>query len=159
MTNKDLKSIDECIIGKGTRVCKFVNLYGCRIGNNCLIGSFVEIQRDAFIGNNVKIESHAFICSGVIIEDNVFIGHHVVFTNDRYPRSTSEQGTLKKENEWILEKTIIKKNASIGSNATLLPGITVGENAIVGAGSVVTKNVPENSIVTGNPAKFVRNLI
>ncbi len=152
------KLISNCQIGKGTKIYDFVNLYGCEIGMNCLIGTFVEIQEGVAIGNNVKVESHSFICNGITIEDGVFIGHHVVFTNDRYPRSLATKNTLKKETDWQLENTIVKKNASIGSNATILPGITIGENAIIGAGAVVTKNVSDNSIVAGNPAKEIRKI-
>lgn len=145
-----LQKINNCTIGEQTKIYDFVNLYGCTIGKNCLIGTFVEIQSDSVIGNDVRVQSHSFICSGVTIEDGVFIGHHVVFTNDMYPRAGSK--------DWKLEKTRIKKNASIGSNVTILPGITIGENALVGAGSVVTKDVPKNAVVVGNPAKVIRTL-
>src|SRR6266480_5687460 len=150
MRSSKLQNINRCKIGKRTKIYDFVNLYDCTIGEACIIGTFVEIQKDVIIGDKVKIESHSFICSGVTIEDAVFIGHHVVFTNDKYPDATDQ--------DWKLEKTIIKKNASIGSNATILPGVTVGENALVGAGSVVTKDVPKNTIVVGNPAKVIRKL-
>lgn len=158
MTNSKLKTIINCIIGKNTKVYDFVNLYGCTIGEFCIIGPFVEIQKDVIIGNNVKIESHSFICTGVSIEDGVLIGHHVVFTNDKYPGAVTSDGKLKNVKDWKLENTIIKRNASIGSNATLLPGITVYENAIIGAGSVVTKDVPPSTIVAGNPAKILRKI-
>lgn len=144
---KKNQMITNCKIGKDTKIYDFVNLYGATIGNHCMIGTFVEIQENVVIGDKVKIESHSFICSGVTIEDGAFIGHHVVFTNDKYPRSVSP--------EWKLEKTVVKKNAAIGSNVTLLPGITIGENALVGAGSVVTKDVPANGVVVGNPAKII----
>lgn len=145
--------IKNCIVGKKTKIHKLVNLYGCAIGNECMIGAFVEIQKEVKIGNRVKLESHSFICEGVTIEEEVFIGHHVVFTNDKYPRSTTTHHKLKKDGDWKVLKTTVKKGASIGSNATILPGITIGENAIVGAGAVVTKNVAKNTTVVGNPAK------
>ncbi len=144
-------------IGKKTIIYQFVNIYGCTIGKSCKIGAFVEIQEGVEIGNFVKVGSHSFICTGVTIEDGVFIGHHVVFTNDRYPRAT-KNGHLVTEKDWQLEKTIVKKGASIGSNATILPGLTIGENAIIGAGSVVVENVAANEIVAGNPAKVIRTL-
>ena len=152
------QNIVKCNVGKGTKMYDFINLYGCTIGNNCIIGPFVEIQKDAVIKNRVKVESHSFICSGVTIEDGVFIGHHVVFINDRYPTSVSKNGKLKSYEDWDLEKTLIKKYASIGSNATILPGLTIGEYSIVGAGSVVTKDVLPYTIVAGNPAKVIRKI-
>lgn len=152
------QNINQATIGKGTTIYDFVNIYGCSIGKNCMIGSFVEIQEGVVIGDNVKVESHAFICSGVQIATGAFIGHHVVFTNDRYPRSVSQSGALKKNTEWKLEKTLVGKNASIGSNVTILPGLTIGRNAIVGAGSVVTKDVPQNTVVVGNPARVLRKV-
>lgn len=158
MTKNKLQKIQNCKIGKKTKILDFVNLYNCNIGNFCIIGPFVEIQKDVVIGNKVKIESHSFICTGVTIEDNVFIGHHVVFTNDKYPRSVGLRDRLQKEEDWKLEKTVIRKNSSIGSNSTILPGITIGENAIVGAGSVVTKNVSPDTIVAGNPARVINKL-
>jgi acetyltransferase-like isoleucine patch superfamily enzyme len=145
-------------LGKNVSLSKFINLYGCEIGDNTKVGAFVEIQKNASIGSNCKISSHTFICEGVIIEDNVFVGHNVTFINDLLPRATTDGGTMQTEADWICEKTIIKRGASIGSSATLLCGITVGENAIVGAGSVVTKDVPPNTIVAGNPARFKRNI-
>ncbi len=147
--------IDNCTIGKNTKVWNFVNLYGCVVGDDCIIGTFVEIQGGVRVGNNVKIESHSFICEGVTIEDDVFIGHHVVFTNDKYPQSTNIQGFLQKKEDWKILKTIIQKGASIGSNATILPGITIGIGARIGAGAVVTKDVPAHSVVVGNPARVI----
>jgi len=149
---------DDVKLGKGVLLTKFINLYGCTIGDNSRIGAFVEIQKNAFIGRNCKISSHTFICEGVNIEDNVFIGHNVTFINDLYPRSTTAEGTLQTEADWACSKTFIKKRASIGSSATLLCGITVGENAVVGAGSVVTKDVPPNTVVAGNPARILKTL-
>ncbi len=143
-------------LGKKVRLSKFINLYGCEIGNETKIGAFVEIQKNATVGNRCKISSHTFICDGVVIEDNVFIGHGVRFINDTYPRAATVDGSLKTDADWKVERTAIKKGASIGSGATILPNITVGENAIVGAGSVVTKDVPPNAIVAGNPARFLR---
>ena len=145
-------------IGVGVTIYDFVNLYGCTIGDNTKIGSFVEIQKNAQIGQNCKISSHTFICEGVTIEDNVFIGHNVTFTNDTYPRAVTTDGELQTENDWVCEPTIIKKGASIGSSVTLLSNLTVGENAIVGAGSVVTQDVPPNTIVVGNPARVLRKI-
>ena len=143
-------------IGKDSRVYAFVNLYGCEIGENTKIGTFVEIQKGAKIGNNVKISSHSFICEGVSIEDNVFIGHGVMFINDLFPRSTNPDGSMQTDEDWELVYTTIKKGASLGSNATILGGVTVGEGSIVGAGSVVTRDVPPHTIVAGNPAKVIR---
>jgi acetyltransferase-like isoleucine patch superfamily enzyme len=137
---------------------KFLNLYGCEVGDNSKIGAFVEIQKNAKVGNNCKISSHTFICEGVTIEDDVFIGHGVTFINDTYPRSTNSDGQLQTESDWKVETTVIKKGASIGSGATILSNVTVGERAIVGAGSVVTKNVPADAVVAGNPARLLRNL-
>jgi UDP-2-acetamido-3-amino-2,3-dideoxy-glucuronate N-acetyltransferase len=135
-----------------------VNLYGCEIGDNTQIGTFVEIQKGVRIGKNCKIQSHTFICEGVTIEDNVFISHNVTFINDRFPRATTEVETLKTDADWVCEPTLVKRGASVGSSATLLCGITVGENAIVGAGSVVTKDVPANTIVAGNPARIIKTV-
>ena len=143
-------------LGKDVRFSKFINLYGCEIGDETKIGAFVEIQKNASVGKRCKISSHTFICEGVEIEDNVFIGHSVTFINDSYPRSTTPEGDLQTEADWKVEKTVIRKGASIGSGSTILSKVTIGENAIVGAGSVVTKNVPANAIVAGNPAKFLR---
>jgi acetyltransferase-like isoleucine patch superfamily enzyme len=145
-------------LGRDVKLSKFINLYGCEIGDETKIGAFVEIQKNASIGKRCKISSHTFICEGVTIEDNVFIGHGVMFINDSYPRATAASGNLQTEADWKVERTVIKKGASIGSGATILSNISIGENAIVGAGSVVTKNVPSNSIVAGNPAKFLRSI-
>jgi UDP-2-acetamido-3-amino-2,3-dideoxy-glucuronate N-acetyltransferase len=152
------KTAPDVKLGTGVIIYDFVNLYGCEIGGNTQIGTFVEIQKGSRIGQNCKIQSHTFICEGVTIEDNVFIGHNVTFINDRFPRATTTDGTLQREADWVCEPTLVKRGASIGSSATLLGGITVGENAIVGAGSVVTKNVPANTIVAGNPAKILRTI-
>jgi len=143
-------------LGENVRLAKFINLYGCEIGSDTKIGAFVEVQKNAFIGKCCKISSHTFICEGVVIEDNVFIGHGVIFINDSYPRATTNGGSLQTEADWKVEQTIVKKGASIGSGATILPNTCIGENAIVGAGSVVTKDVPCNAIVAGNPARILR---
>ena len=143
-------------LGKNVRMRAFVNLYGCTIGDNVRIGTFVEIQKGARIGNNCKIQSHSFLCEGVTLEDEVFVGHNVTFINDRFPRATNEEGMPKGEDEWTCEATLVKHRASIGSGATILCGITIGEGAIIGAGSVVTKDVPANAIVAGNPARLIR---
>jgi acetyltransferase-like isoleucine patch superfamily enzyme len=145
-------------LGKDVRLSKFINLYGCEVGDETKIGAFVEIQKNASVGKCCKISSHAFICEGVVIEDNVFIGHGVTFINDSYPRATALDGNLQTEADWRVERTVIKKGASIGSGATILSNTSIGENAIVGAGSVVTKDVPPNAIVAGNPAKILRYL-
>ncbi len=144
-------------MGKNVRIYDFTNLYGCEIGDDVKIGTFVEIQKGARIGNRCKISSHTFICEGVIIEDEVFIGHNVTFINDRMPRATAGDGQLQTEADWKCETTTVKRGASIGSGATLLCGITIGENALVGAGSVVTKDVPAGGIVAGNPARPVKS--
>lgn len=147
---------DNVKLGKDVKLSKFINLYGCTIGDNTKIGAFVEIQKNAIVGKNCKISSHTFICEGVTIEDDVFVGHNVAFINDSYPRATSAVGTLQTEADWTVEKTLVKRGASIGSGTTILANVTIGENSIVGAGSVVTKDVPPNTIVAGNPAKFLR---
>ena len=147
---------DDVKLGSNIRIPGFVNLYGCDIGDDSFIGPFVEIQRDAIVGKRVKVQSHTFICSGVNIGDEVFIGHGVMFINDRLPRATNADGSLKGADDWVCDKTVIGRRASIGSNATILCGVTVGENAIVGAGAVVTRNVPPNSVVAGNPARVIR---
>jgi acetyltransferase-like isoleucine patch superfamily enzyme len=143
-------------LGKNVKLSKFINMYGCTVGDDTKIGAFVEIQKNASVGNNCKISSHTFICEGVTIEDAVFIGHSVTFINDSYPRATAEGGQLQTEADWQVEKTLVKKGATIGSGCTILANVTIGEKAIVGAGSVVTKDVPANAIVAGNPAKILR---
>jgi acetyltransferase-like isoleucine patch superfamily enzyme len=145
-------------LGVNVRLSKFINLYGCEIGDETKIGAFVEIQKNATVGKRCKISSHTFVCEGVTIEDNVFIGHGVMFINDSYPRATTEGGDLQTEADWKVERTIVKKGASIGTGVTVLANVTIGENAIVGAGSVVTKDVPANTIVAGNPAKVLRQI-
>jgi len=145
-------------LGSGVKLSKFINLYGCTIGEDTKIGAFVEIQKNAIIGKHCKISSHTFICEGVNIEDEVFVGHGVVFINDSYPRATTDSGGLQTEADWKVEQTVVKKRASIGSGATILSQVTIGENAIVGAGSVVTKDVPANTIVAGNPARVLRKI-
>ena len=147
---------DDVKLGVDVRLSKFINLYGCEIGDESKIGAFVEIQKNARVGKRCKISSHTFICEGVVIEDNVFIGHGVTFTNDIFPRATTRDGNLQTEADWRVEPTIVRKGASIGSGVTLLCNISIGENAIVGAGSVVTKDVPPNSVVAGNPARVLR---
>src|ERR1022692_4899696 len=139
-------------LGQNVKLSKFINLYGCAIGDETKIGAFVEIQKNARVGQRCKISSHTFICEGVTIEDNVFVGHGVTFINDSYPRATSEEGALQTEKDWHVETTLVKRGASIGSGSTVLPKVVIGENAIVGAGSVVTRDVPANAIVAGNPA-------
>ena len=145
-------------LGEGVKIYDFVNLYGCEIGDNTKIGTFVEVQKGAKIGRNCKISSHTFICEGVTIEDDVFISHNVTFINDMYPRATVEGGGLQTEKDWVCIPTLVKKGASVGSSVTLLCGVTVGERAIIGAGSVVTKDVPPDTIVAGNPARVLRKI-
>ncbi len=145
-------------LGDNVKLSKFINLYGCEIGDNTKIGAFVEIQKNARIGKNCKISSHTFVCEGVTIEDRVFIGHSVAFINDSYPRAATGEGQLQTEADWKVEKTFVKEGASIGSGCTILSNITIGENALVGAGSVVTKDVPPNTIVAGNPARVLRKV-
>ena len=149
---------EDVQLGENVKLSKFINLYGCSVGENSKIGAFVEIQKNAAIGKNCKISSHSFICEGVTIEDNVFIGHNVTFTNDIYPLATTTQGTLQTESDWNCIPTLVKSGASIGSSVTLLCGITIGENAIIGAGSIVTKDVPPKTIVAGNPAQIIRKI-
>jgi UDP-2-acetamido-3-amino-2,3-dideoxy-glucuronate N-acetyltransferase len=156
--NNDKQSLNNVSLGKGTKIFNFVNAYGCSIDDNSKIGAFVEIQKGAFIGKNCKISSHTFICEGVHIEDNVFVGHGVMFTNDLFPKATNADGSPQTEADWKLIKTLVKKGASIGSNATILCGITIGENALIGAGSVVTKDVLPNTVVAGVPAKIIKTL-
>ena len=150
------KNINNVKLGKDVKIFDFVNLYGCFIDDNSKIGTFVEIQKNAFIGKNCKISTHTFICEGVHIEDNVFIGHNVTFINDKIPRSVNPDGSMQSEADWKVVETYIKKGASVGSSATILCGITVGENAIVGAGAVVTKDVPPGAVVAGVPAKIIK---
>ena len=145
-------------LGENVKLAKFINLYGCEIGDNTKIGAFVEVQKNARIGANCKISSHTFVCEGVTIEDDVFIGHGVTFINDIYPRATVAGGGLQTEADWKVSPTLIKRGASIGSGATILANLTVGENAMVGAGSVVTRDVPPNSVVAGNPARVLRSI-
>ena len=151
---KYLAASDDVKLGENVKLSKFVNLYGCSIGNNTKIGTFVEIQKNAYVGNNCKIQSHTFICEGVTIEDSVFVGHGVIFINDKYPRATSNNRELQTEADWEVVPTVVKRGATIGSGTTVLCNVTIGENAIVGAGSVVTRDVLPNAIVAGNPAKF-----
>jgi acetyltransferase-like isoleucine patch superfamily enzyme len=153
----DFRSIAPDVkLGKDVKLAQFVNLYGCEIGDETKIGAFVEVQKNARIGSRCKISSHTFVCEGVTIEDNVFVGHNVAFINDSYPRATTEDGGLQTEKDWKVEKTLVRKGASIGSGATILANVTIGENALVGAGSVVTKDVPADTVVAGNPARVLR---
>jgi acetyltransferase-like isoleucine patch superfamily enzyme len=145
-------------LGKDVKIFDFVNLYGCEIGDGTKIGTFVEIQKNARVGKNCKISTHTFICEGVVIEDDVFVGHGVMFINDKYPRSTREDGSLQTEADWKVVPTLIKRGASIGTNTTVLCGVTVGEQAVVGAGSVVTKDVPAKTVVAGVPARILRKI-
>jgi len=156
--DKYLSIAPDVKLGEGVKLSKFINLYGCSIGDHTKIGAFVEIQKNASVGANCKISSHTFICEGVQIEDNVFIGHSVTFINDSYPRATTEDGALQTEADWKVEVTRIEKGASIGSGATILSNVVVGRGAMVGAGSVVTRDVPPQAVVAGNPAKVLRFL-
>jgi len=149
---------DDVKLGKDVKLSQFVNLYGCEIGDETKLGAFVEIQKNARVGARCKISSHTFVCEGVTIEDNVFVGHNVAFINDSYPRATAADGGLQTERDWKVETTLVKKGASIGSGATILANVTIGENALVGAGSVVTKDVPADTIVVGNPARILRSV-
>ena len=152
----DKKNINNVKIGKDVKIFDFVNLYGCSIDDYTKIGTFVEIQKNASIGKNCKISTHTFICEGVHIEDNVFIGHNVTFINDKYPRSVNSDGSMQTEEDWKVVETFVRKGVSVGSSATILCGVTIGENAIVGAGAVVTKDVPPGSVVAGVPAKVIK---
>ena len=154
--NEYLSIAPDVKLGAGVKLARFINLYGCEIGDETKIGTFVEIQKNAKIGSRCKISSHSFICEGVTIEDCVFIGHGVVFINDSYPRATTAGGVLQTELDWKVERTLVRKSASIGSGTTILSNVVIGENAIVGAGSVVTRDVPANSVVAGNPARVLR---
>jgi len=153
---KYLSISDDVKMGENVKISRYVNLYGCSIGDNTKIGTFVEVQKNAHIGKNCKIQSHSFICEGVVIEDRVFIGHGVIFINDKYPSATNSNGDLQNDDDWDVMPTYVKKGATIGSGSTILCNVTIGENSIVGAGSVVTKDVPSDSIVVGNPAKIIR---
>ncbi len=155
---KYLAIANDVRLGRNVKLADFINLYGCVIGDNTKIGTFVEVQKNACIGKNCKIQSHTFICEGVTIEDNVFIGHGVTFINDKYPRATNGNGELKNEADWHVAVTLVKKGASIGSGSTILCNVTIGEKAIVGSGSVVTKDVPSGAIVAGNPARIIREI-
>src|ERR1700691_5609628 len=157
--NDFLSVSDDVKLGKGVKLSKFINLYGCEVGDDTKIGTFVEIQKNARIGKRCKISSHTFICEGVTIEDEVFIGHNVTFINDTYPRATTMLGTLSTDADWKVEQTRVKRGASIGSGATILANVVVGERAIVGAGSVVTRDVPPGAIIAGNPARLLRSIL
>jgi acetyltransferase-like isoleucine patch superfamily enzyme len=146
-------------LGENVMIYAFVNLYGCSIGDNSRVGTFVEIQKNASIGRNVKVSSHTFVCEGVTIEDDVFVGHNVSFINDKYPRATNGRGTPQTEADWGVVKTLVKRGASIGTSATILCGVTIGENAVIGAGSVVTRDVPADAVVAGNPARPVKKAV
>lgn len=158
MSGELLSIAADVKLGSNVKLSKFINLYGCEIGDDTKIGAFVEIQKNATIGKRCKISSHTFICEGVAIEDGVFIGHGVTFINDSYPRAVNPDGSLQTEKDWKVERTVVKRGASIGSGATILSNVVVGENAIIGAGSVVTRDVPERAIVAGNPARLLRHL-
>jgi len=152
----DRQVLRDVKIGDNVKIYNFVNAYGCTIDDGTKIGSFVEIQKGAYIGKNCKVSSHSFICEGVYIKDNVFIGHNVSFINDKYPRAVNPDGSMKKDDDWKVVGTIVEKGASIGTGSTILCGLTIGENAVVGAGSVVTKDVPANAVVAGNPARIIK---
>lgn len=153
-----LRIAPDVKLGENVRIYAFVNLYGCEIGDDSRVGTFVEIQKGAHIGRRVKVSSHTFICEGVTIEDNAFIGHGVMFINDKYPRATNLDGAPQTEDDWVCQPTLVKRSASIGSNATILCGITIGEGAIVGAGSVVTHDIPDWTVAAGNPARIIRQI-
>ncbi len=152
------KSLVNVEVGKNVQIFDFVNAYNCVVGDNSKIGTFVEIQKNVLVGKNCKISSHTFICEGVTIEDGVFIGHNVSFINDIFPKSVNEDGSIQSDKDWDLKTTLVKKRASIGTSATILGGITIGENSLVGAGSVVTKDVPSNVVVAGNPARIIKKM-
>jgi acetyltransferase-like isoleucine patch superfamily enzyme len=154
--NNEKQSLNNVRLGKDVKIFNFVNAYGCTIDDGSKVGAFVEIQKGAYIGKNCKVSSHTFICEGVHIEDNVFIGHNVTFINDRFPRATNEDGSMQTDADWSVETTRVGKGASLGSSVTILCGVNIGEHAIVGAGSVVTKDVPSYTIVAGNPARVIR---
>jgi acetyltransferase-like isoleucine patch superfamily enzyme len=156
--NDGKQLITNVLVGDNVKFFNFVNAYNCSIDSNTKVGSFVEIQKEVKIGKNCKISSHSFVCSGVTIEDNVFVGHGVMFTNDLFPRATNLDGSQQTEQDWRLVETFVKKGASIGSNATIVCGITIGENSLIGAGSVVTKDIPDNVVAVGNPAKILKSL-
>ena len=156
MSGEFCRIASDVVLGRDVRIHSFVNLYGCRVGDETRIGTFVEIQKGASVGARCKISSHTFICEGVRVEDEVFVGHGVMFINDRRPRATRPDGTPQTESDWTLEQTIVRRGASIGSNATILCGVEIGEHAIVGAGAVVTKNVPAGAVVAGNPARIIK---
>jgi len=158
-TDKDFKCIAPDVkLGINVKIFQFTNLYGCSIGDNTKVGAFVEIQKNASIGRNCKISSHSFVCEGVSIEDNVFVGHGVKFINDKYPRSTTEDGSMQTESDWKVENTLIKRVASLGTGTVVLSNVTIGENSIIGAGSVVTRDIPDNVIAAGNPARVIREI-
>jgi acetyltransferase-like isoleucine patch superfamily enzyme len=157
-SNGSLSIAPDVKLGKNVKLSKFINLYGCEVGDDTKIGAFVEIQKNAQVGSRCKISSHTFICEGVTIEDEVFVGHNVTFVNDSFPRATSAAGILQTEADWKVEVTLVKKGVSIGSGATILANVVIGENALIGAGCVVTRNVPANAIIVGNPGKVVRYL-
>lgn len=156
--NNEKQSLNNVKVGQNVKIFNFVNAYGCSIDEGSKVGAFVEIQKGSSIGKNCKISSHSFICEGVHIEDNVFVGHGVMFTNDLFPRATNADGSQQTDADWTMIETFVKQGASIGSNATILCGITIGENALIGAGAVVTKDVPPNTIVAGNPAKILKTI-
>jgi len=154
MTIQSISS--DVVLGEGTQVYSFTNLYGCQLGKECKVGTFVEIQRGVKIGDRCKISSHSFLCEGVVLEDHVFIGHGVMFTNDKWPRATNSDGNLQGTEDWTCHPTLVKKGASIGSGSTILCGITIGEGALIGAGSVVTKDIPAHTLAVGNPARVIK---